>query len=250
VYEDSLYQERVKLLRKWFEAGYVNKDAATLETAPTYIPIKVGQGFYGADAIWSGSSGYTELISKFSGPYLSSASIRGAMNAINKNSKNIDLALKYTEYLNTNKEYRDALRYGIPGKHWNMTEDGLAKRTEGASEQYGIWQFAQGSYSLSAVEAAEGIDVDPNMWQVIFDSYKDAIATKDIGFSYDPANVEPQIAALRAVREKYNVGLSTGTIDPDAALASVISEMEAAGIRDVIADCQKQLDEWLAANPQ
>ncbi len=41
------------------------------------------------------------------------------MNAINANSEHIDLALKYQELVNTNQEYRDILRYGIEGVHFN-----------------------------------------------------------------------------------------------------------------------------------
>jgi putative aldouronate transport system substrate-binding protein len=239
--------DRLVLLNKWYKAGYINPDAATLDDAGKYSATKVGQGFYGADAIWSGGDGYTQLISKFSGPYLSTSSIRGSMNAIAASSKNIDLALKYQELVNTDLAYRDTLRYGIEGTHWNRTAEGLIQKTQQGRDNYGPWAFSQGSYSLSTPEAAEGVKVDPNMWKVIFDGYKDAVATKTIGFSFDITSVEAEVAACKAAKDKYWNSLATGTLDPATTVPTMIKEMEAAGLRKIQTECQKQFDTWLAA---
>ena len=238
---------RLTLLNKWYKAGYINQDAATIDDAGKYSAVKNGQGFYGADAIWSGGDGYTQLISKFSGPYLSTSSIRGSMNAIAASSKYVDLALQYQQLVNTDVNFRDTLRYGIEGTHFNRTAEGLIQKTQQGRDNYGPWAFSQGSYSLSTPEAAEGVTVDPNMWKVIFDGYKDAVATKTIGFSFDVTNVETEIAAVAAAKKKYWNGLVTGTMDPATTLPTMITEMEAAGLRKVQEEAQKQFDAYLAA---
>ncbi|WP_165822533.1 ABC transporter substrate-binding protein [Paenibacillus montanisoli] len=246
-YEHPDLTNRLTALHKWYEAGYINKDAATVDDVGKYSAIKNGQGFYGADAIWSGGDGYTQLISKYSGPYLSTASIRGAMNAISANSKHIDEALKLQELINTNQEYRDILRYGILGEHWNKNEEGLAVRTQLGRDNYAPWAFSQGSYSLSTVEASEGVEVDPKMWEKIFDSYKDLKATNSIGFAFDITNVSAQVAAIKVIADKYTSGLNTGTLDPATTLPKMMEELEAAGIRDVQAEAQKQYDAYVAS---
>jgi putative aldouronate transport system substrate-binding protein len=240
--------ERINAAHKWYKAGYINPDAMTTENSDPKFAVRSGQGFYGADAIWTGGSGFPNAISKYSGPFLSTASIRGSMNAINARSQHVDLTLKLIELIYTNQEYRDILRYGIEGEHWNKTPEGLAKRTQAGVDGYTIWQFAQGSYSLSRVEAAEGVTVDPNMWNVIFKSYEKAVATKSIGFSFDPKDVEVEIAAVSAAKAKYWDGLTTGTLDPATNLPLMVSEFEANGINRVIEECQKQLDAFLAIN--
>jgi len=249
---DKEAYDHLVTLNQWFQAGYIPPDAATVDSLPgtTWYAVATGQGFYGADAIWSGGVGYPVEISKFNGPYLSTASIRGAMNAINAKSSNIDLALKYQELVNTDQEYRDILRYGIPGVHWNKTSDGLAQRTDAGRAGYQPWPFSQGSYSLCTVEAAEGVTVDPNMWNVIFDGYKDAKATKTIGFSFDPTNVETELAACSATWKKYVDGFATGTLDPATEMPKALDEMNASGLQKVIDECQKQLDAFVAANSQ
>ena len=243
----DLFNRLVKL-HEWFNAGYINRDAATIEDAPRYIPIKVGQGFYGADAIWTGADGYTQVISRFSGPFLSTASIRGAMNSISADSDYIDLAVKYHELVNTNQEYRDILRYGITGTHWDRTPQGLAQRTDTGRQRYAPWPFSQGSYSLSTVEAAAGIDVDPNMWDVIFDGYRDLVATNTIGFSFNIDPVATELAAVRVIRDRYWDALVTGTTDPVSQGPRMMRELEAAGIRRIQQEAQRQFDAFLAGN--
>ncbi|HHE71769.1 MAG TPA: DUF3502 domain-containing protein, partial [Chloroflexi bacterium] len=238
--------DRLVALHKWYEAGYINPDAPTLDNVP-YSPVWAGQGFYGADAIWTQSTGVVVKISKFSGPNLSTASIRGAMNAINADSPNIELALKYQELVNTDREYRDILRYGVPGVHFNYLEDGTVMRTERGRANYMPWAFSQGSYSLSSVEAAEGVEVDPHMWDVIFEGYKDLKATNAIGFAFDITPVESEIAAIQVVVDKYWTGLITGASDPEVEVPKMIAEMEAAGLREVQAEAQRQFDAFLAA---
>ena len=235
-------------LHKWFNAGYIPPDAMTVDSLPptTWYAVSTGQGFYGADAIWSGNVGYPVEISKFSGPYLSTASIRGSMNALNAKSKYADLALKFQEFVNTNQEYRDILRYGIPGTHWDKTAEGLAQRTDQGRSGYTPWPFSQGSYSLSTVEAAEGVTVHPNMWEVIFDGYKDAKATKTIGFSFDPIKVETELAACSASWQKYVDGFATGTLDPETDMAKVVDELNTGGLQKIIDECQSQLDAFIA----
>jgi len=238
--------DRLKALHKWFELGYINPDGVNIDTEARVFAVRTGQGFYGADAIWSGSNGFPIAISKFSGPYLSTGSIRGSMNAINAKSKNIDLALKYLELVNSDQEYRDILRYGIEGKHWNKTDDGLAKKTDAGRTGYSPWAFSQGSYALASVEWAEGVTVDPHMWDVVFAGYKDLQATSSIGFSFDLAKVEAEVAACQAVKTKYWESLITGTLDPDTVIPKYLQEAEAAGLRTVMAECQAQYDAFLA----
>ena len=238
---------RLKAIHNWFKAGYINPDAMTTDTESVLFAARSGQGFYGADAIWSSGSGFPNAISKYNGPYLSTASIRGSMNAVNARSQHVDKVVKLMELINTNLEYRDILRYGIEGVHWNRMPDGLVKKTQAGIDGYSVWAFSQGSYSKSSVEAAEGVDVDPNMWNVIFENYdKYAVATKSIGFAFNPEKVEVELAAISAAKAKYWEGISTGTIDPEASVPLMLKEFESAGIRKVLEECQSQYDAFLA----
>lgn len=256
VFEDEEMIKKFEALHEWYKAGYINPDAATTETTGVDTKvnyIKFGQGFYGADAIWSSSNQYAIQISKISGPYLSVSGVRGSLNAISSalesDPERLELCLKYQELVNTDLEYRDTLRYGIEGKHFNYNEDGTVSKTQAGVDNYSPWAFSQGSYALSSVEASafEAVPVDPNMWDVVFAGYEDAIVAADYGFSFDPSDFEMEIAQLTVIKEKWFGQIYTGTVDPAESLPAVIAEMEAAGLREVIAGAQEQLDAHLAS---
>jgi len=255
LYEDEEFVARLAAHRDWYLKGYINPDAATLEETsidPKVNFIRLGQGFYGADAIWSAARHFPNAISKVSGPYLSVSGVRGSMNAFNSaleaDPERLELALKYQELVNTDLTYRDILRYGIEGVHFNYNEDGTVSKTD-EGDNYTPWAFSQGSYALSSVQASAfaSVPADPNMWDVVFAGYEHALVAADYGFSFDPTAVEMEVAQLTVIRDKWQAQLYTGSVDLEEGLAAVIAEMEAAGLRDVIAEAQAQLDAHLAA---
>ena len=239
--------ERYSLMHKWYQLGYINPDAATTSSVSNaiYSPVRSGQGWFGAEKIWEGQVGHGQVISRYVGPYLTTGSVQGALTAINAASKHVDEALKYIEYCNTNVSYRTMLRYGLEGVHYNYNTDGTVTRTEQGNQNYNPQAFTQASY---AVGPLEGEGSDNEMWQKVFAGYADAQVSNTIGFNFDPANVDMEVAACKAVWGNYAGELRTGTSDPEEVLPKVIADLEAAGIRDIIAEAQTQLDAWVAEN--
>ena len=48
-------------------------------------------------------------------------------------------------------------------------------------------------------------------------------------------------------RDRYNVGLRWGELNPDETIPTFIAELEASGINTIIEECQTQLDAYLAS---
>ncbi len=243
------YVERIQTIHSWYEKGYINPDAAvttSLGRAARGV-IQSGQGFYGADSIWSNARQKASAISRYDGPFLSTYSLQGSLLAISAASKHVEESLKMLEFANTNREYRNIMRYGIEGVHFNFNEDGTVTKTQEGANNYAPWAYTQASYSLSAVEASPfpSVPADPNAWQVVWAGYSEAITSGSLGFAFDYTPVQAEVAACIAIRDMYLYELQTGTSDPDVVLPQLISELEAAGIRDVIAEAQRQLDEFL-----
>lgn len=69
---------------------------------------------------------------------------------------------------------------------------------------------------------------------------------KDIGVLYSPsAEASTKIAAITAVVEQYEPSLETGSVDLDQYYEEFINALKAAGVDDVIAEKQEQLDAFL-----
>ena len=249
IYEMPEFVERVKTIRSWYEKGYINPDAAVIQSLGRTAQgvIQSGQGFYGADSIWSNARQKASAISRYDGPFLSTYSLRGSLTAINVATKHPVEALKLIEYANTNKEYRNMMRYGLEDVHYTWNEDGTVTKTPQGQTNYSPWAYTQASYSLSAVEASPfpSVPADPNMWQVVWDGYKDAVTSAGLGFAFDHSSVANQVNAAKAIKELYWSEMITGTSDPEVVFPQIIEELEGIGIREVVAEAQRQLNEFL-----
>lgn len=243
VFDDPEFLARLATVHSWFENGYINPDAPTLDTYPTDFIVCNQQGYPGADSEWSNSFGFDIVSSKYYGPTLSTTSIRGAMNAVNAASNHVDEALKYLEFINTDTQARDILAYGVEGVHFQYANDNT--QVEVLNNNYQPWIWAQANrYTMTPAMPTTVALLNA------LKAENDEAALKAnaaiIGFTFDASVVEAELAACTTIMEKYVSGLVTGATDPAEQVPALIQELERAGYRDVITECQRQLDAYVA----
>ena len=76
----------------------------------------------------------------------------------------------------------------------------------------------------------------------------DGRITKAFGYVFNPENVSTQAAAVASVATQYRSIVGYGTVDPEEVMPEFIQALKDAGIDDIIAENQKQLDAWYAAH--
>jgi len=249
-WEDEVVMERYQLLHKWYELGYINPDAATLESVGREIRASVRsgsawRGYYQGYSSW----GDLEVQGvSYAGPFMSTATMRGAMNAINAaaTEEQAIACLKYLELLNTDRAFRDILRFGVEGVHFNYVTDEEGNVTVTRTEQGDSNWSMDGFVTGSVVNATVVTGTDPHQWEMVYEDYENAIVSTLGAFSFDKTNVEAEAAACSAVMEKYTSELLTGTLDIDEMLPTIQEELKKAGIDAVQAEAQAQLDAFLA----
>ena len=76
----------------------------------------------------------------------------------------------------------------------------------------------------------------------------EAEKSKYIGFAVDSTPVANQVTACQNVSNEYKPMLSSGVYGADTAVKyeEYITALEGAGINDIIAEYQSQLDAWLS----
>lgn len=253
-YEVPEYVERIKLLHKWYELGYIAPDGAITETLPGTIPASVRAG-----AAWEGYTGWNSMgpltnikLSFFDGPFMSRGTM-GERQVINAGSdeKHQKAALQVIQALTLDATYRNFFAYGIEGEHYKFLDNGTVYRTSDRYDTTG-WLYTTGSVATAAVESAvddEGNIIelaDANLWVNVFEGYKDATVS-DIGnFSFNNEAVEDELAACEAIMAKYQYDINCGSFDVETQLEGVIAELKAAGIDEIKAEAQRQIDAYLA----
>ena len=244
---------RYRLLHKWYLAGYIHPDAATIDstTSDKSIPVRCGvawKGYrgYSNPADW----GFNVKTTIYDGPHISRTNEQGSMAGICAacDDAHVTACLKYLELLNTDRQFRDILAYGIEGKHFEYLDNGTVLRTQTGRDRYQVGLYLTGSVVNASVESvSRDFLSDPDQWVKVYEGYEtDGIFSQTKGFSYDVTRKEDIITALTAIYSDYTTELRTGTSDPDVVIPEMKKRMEAAGIYEVVEDIQQQLNEWLA----
>lgn len=71
-----------------------------------------------------------------------------------------------------------------------------------------------------------------------------------MGFTFDNTSVVNEVTACTNVLKQYAYGLEVGAVDIEKVLPEFQKALKDAGIEKIIAEKQKQLDEWLKEQEQ
>lgn len=256
LYESQEYKDLVTKFRKWYQEGYVLKDAATNKTS-TFELIRSGKGFaYFASlkpgmAAQEGAAAGTEVVTKELTPVIArTGTVTGAMWGIPVNSKQHEAAMKFLNLMYSDKDIVNLFDWGIEGKHYVKADgkEGVIKYPEGVNAgntTYNMplgWMFGNQFLSYTM----EGGDAD--IWNKMDEFNKSAQHSKAMGFAFDASPVKTEFAAVTNVVTQYKLPLETGSVDVDKVLPEFIAKLKSAGIDKIVAEKQKQLDEWAKTN--
>ncbi len=246
------FQQRINTLHDWYVKGYINPDAAVTESMPraTAGVVQCGQGWFGAETVWANACQNEIFISRYDGVYLDTDGLIGSCTAVSSYSEHPVEAVKAINLMNSNEEYRTIARYGIEGKHYEVVEPGIVKKTDLGIANMALNAYGQGSYALGPVEASafESVPANPNQWTELVERYNaEAITSSALGFMFNIEPVADQCLAMKNVWEQYIYEMQTGTSDPAEVVPQLKAELEAVGLNEVLAEAQAQLDAYIAS---
>jgi len=252
-YETQEYADYLNLMRNWYKAGYINKDAATTQsTVQDYM--KAGKAFsyvmsskplvHSQEEIATGH----ELVHVDLLPdsYSTTDLALIGLYTIAHHSENPERAMMMLNLMYTNSDLVNLLVYGIEGKHYvkvGETQYDFPEGVDAKTTGYSLHIMVTGNTLLARVHTKD----DPNTNNMIRTFNQEAKKSKAFGFAFNPASVKNEVTALQNVTTQYRKILETGSIDPTDKLNDFNAKLKAAGIDKVIAEKQKQLDAWAAA---
>ncbi|MNZ18838.1 Bacterial extracellular solute-binding protein [compost metagenome] len=238
--------DTLKTVRKYYQAGYVSPEVATTTSVDDLY--KSGKWFMDraatqpfADNLWSASYGYPVVSTAAGEPYVYNWSVMGSMQAISANSKYPEKAMEFLNLLNTDPVLRNMIDSGIEGVHYEKVSDNVVKNLPD-SKNYDMPTFSLGNIMINYLN--EG---DPeNKWEEFKKFNASGINSPLLGFNFDTSKITNEIAAVQNVKEEFWSSLMTGTVDPEEYLPKANEKFKAAGLDAIIAEAQRQIDEWRA----
>lgn len=248
--ETKEFKDYLELARKYYLAGYVPADAATMSDFTTdikagrvFCKIESGKPFHNEER--TASWGIPIVDVDLTKPVVQTRDCTGSMQAISKTCKNPALVLRFLELFNTDKYLNNLINFGIEGKHWVKVGTNIIDYPKGVNAQNSgyrpgtPWMF--GNQYLNYFWKGE----NTKKWEAFKKFNDSSISAKSLGFNFDPEPVKNEMAACQQVWST-NVGpLICGAVDPKT-LPDVIAKFKAAGLDKIIAEAQKQLNDWMA----
>lgn len=260
------FMEYCKIMRDWYDKGYVRKDGATVnDTSSDRKACKI---------IAEPTTGWPDSIDLPGNPDISKMSMTlqkdapavavsntrtvlkagagpNAAVAVNSQSPNIEKAVELIELLNTDDELYMLITQGEEGVDYNYDEDGNWAPVDGKYNfNYNEWQIGQ-SYSPEFTRAIYGKneagDIQKEAQGIVYEADKTADVSPLTGFVFDQSNVKTQIANCTSIIDEMVPALSNGALDPEKAVPQFLERLEGAGVNDIIAEKQAQYDAWKAA---
>lgn len=161
--------------------------------------------------------------------------------------KNPEAAMRVLNVLYTDPEASMIAANGLEGLEYTLDENGQMVYPEGKGLIDLGWAASSMAYwpnvTLCKTWNYEPEDVYDKMKE------KNAEAAKSLalGFQFDSTPVADQVTACTNVVQQYYMPMMYGETDIDAALPEFQQALKNAGIDDIIAEKQAQLDAWLAS---
>lgn len=236
IFEQEDVMKELKLLHKWYKAGYINPDAATLGEKPQYRAISIEQGWSGAaKTVWGPNMGVEVEVSPWGETVVSNVTVGGSLNCISASCEHPEKAIEFLQLINTDKYVRDSFFYGLEGDDFVYTEDGKIHKNK---EEWSMAGYTQGTFFI----VSQRDTTDFNQWDEVKELNAKAKPSPVLGINLDFSEFEDELVNCVEIYNKYKSELYTGVRDPEELVPQIMSELRAAGLDTIREKAQAQID--------
>jgi putative aldouronate transport system substrate-binding protein len=253
-YATDKYMNEMKLRYDWAQKGLIMPDAST-STEMANSLIGSGKGF---GRFTNTKPGIEQEIEKESGkeivvldlvePYTTTTRV-DIVWYVPHNSDKPERAVQVLNEIYTNPDLANILINGLEGTHYEFTDkdNGVINYPDGVTASntgYTSLPWAWPNEAISYVWEGN----DPDIWDQTQEFNNNAVVSPAKGFAWDNTDVQNEVTACANVTAKYGPALECGSLDPETTIPKFLDELKAAGADTIIAEKQRQLDDWLKAN--
>lgn len=249
-YETEDFKDYCLRMYKWRQDGILQSDATNTESAQTYMgahsllctPSSINQKL---KAQYQAQADYEVGWMQMAGYEVSNSSVTEYMWGIASNSERPDKAMDMLNLLYTNADVANLLKYGIEGDAWNFA-DGSTTVIE-TTGTHNLDFLCVGDESKMYIQSPNSDDY-VTARQAEEDQAKTSALTD---YMFDDTDFQTESALLSSTINEYLPSLQNGMYESEEATLAALDEfnekLKSAGIEDVIAANQEQLDAHVAS---
>lgn len=256
MYATEEYAAYAAEMYDWAQKGYFSADAAT-NTEEGSAQVRAGNYFgwfpgtcSAGAADYNTQTGYDMTIITTIDGYSATNMFQAILWCIPITSERPEKAMQFMNMMYTNPEITTLLQFGIKDVDYVVVEDngtdvlidypeGLDNTTIPYYQMFGVY----GDRLRWPIRVPNTIDYNQNLrdFNASIEKYSPAL-----GYIFVLDNVSAQYSSVSSVVNQYQSLISTGAADPKQQLPAFLSALESAGINEVIAENQRQYNEWRA----
>lgn len=248
-YETAEYREFLNWMRSWYEAGYIYPDAAytgfsnvdLLNSGEILsIPHVSRPGLFSADLF-----GEEFVCLPLSEVVLTNASSQGMFWTIPVTCQDPIGAMKFLNLMYSDQRIVNLFVWGEEGKDYQFLNrdagvitypEGVTSETAEYYNPLGFYGDMRLAYSLNSNELKKQL--------ADYAAKTIRIGQEYAGFFFDEAPVSTQVWQVHQVLNRYLPVLESGCVELEGNYAAFLGALREAGIDEIIAEKQRQLDEW------
>lgn len=238
------------MAKDWADNGYIASDALVLTEQDT--DQKAGKIVGGLGGTYQPNNEAQEALAfgegvdvvqyLFGESILTTSGFTSTITSIPSSSQYPERAMMVINLMNTDAELYNLISFGIEGKHYEKNSDGTITLIN--TDKYMGLPWMMGNTFLSYPMEGKPLDFSDG----IVELNNTATASEALGFTFDTTPVKTQLAQVQTVIDEYFPSLNCGAVeDVDAAIATFLEKLEAAGSSQIVEEMQKQLNEWSAS---
>lgn len=254
-YESEYFLNWLGHVKEWKEAGVFSPDPLS-QNQPTLNCLMMG--------ISDGTTGYAwdvgvsmEATEVQNNLQLEGTNVTDALSTtgdattfmwhISAFCKEPEAAMRILKVLYSDADAAQIAANGIEGLEYELDENGQMVYPEGKSGIADLgWPAASTAYWPNPTLCKTWSYEPEDIYEQMIEKNKTCDKSLALGFTFDSTNVADQITACSNVVAQYYTPLMYGEVDIDSALPEFQQALKKAGIDDIIAEKQAQLDAWLA----
>lgn len=248
VIQTDEYKEFCTLMCEWAEKGYISEDDVTKTTTDTTTQTKDWAFSWWTDIPVNEEAnaryGQDVTMTLVTDRWAHSTSALGSCWCVTANStpEQAKACVDFMGLLYTDSKLADMWTFGIEGEDFTYDANGQVVQT---SEKYNhsMWESA----SATVVTPVAG---EPANKAELYKAFNGGAKTSPAaGFRFDKTPVDAAFSACQNVFETYGFPLENGgfaAADVEATIAAYQTALDEAGYQDIIAEFQRQYNEWKA----
>lgn len=237
--------------RKAYKNGWTNKDAAT-QKDPGGL-VRSGKAAATSWDMFGMQSVQPELAKNVPGAVLETVNFEkdkpyvategsNNMACINAASENKERAVMFLNWIRKDQKNYDLYMYGIEGKTYNKQGDKIETLPKGEAPMYNPTPWFTKQLSLDRLTTTDSAE-----FTKAFEFYKNMKFTNSEiqGFTPNLDSVKKEVGTVDTMANEKWTLIQCGMVDYNE---QVVKEIEDAGLNKILAEIQKQLDDYCAKN--